>query len=215
MPTTQRDDEPKGLDPLLMSVVKPDQDAVLAPAVDAGADDEELLGAVARADRGAFEILYHRHAPGLYAFLRRTVDDPDLAQQVVQDTFLAVWRKPSFSGRSSVRTWIYAIAVRRQRDVTRRRRLRLLHTAVERVDQASGPEEAAIARAGVAELARVVGALPVAQRQVLYLAFVEDLAHPEIAEVLGVPLGTVKSRLDGARRSLRVLMHTDGDTGHG
>ena len=78
------------------------------------ADDRALLGAVARGDRGALRVLYGRHAPWLLIRLSRRCADRGLAEDVIQETFVAIWRKPqSYRGTGEVAAWIWGIAIRR------------------------------------------------------------------------------------------------------
>ncbi|HYK97259.1 MAG TPA: sigma-70 family RNA polymerase sigma factor [Candidatus Acidoferrales bacterium] len=166
--------------------------------------DAAVLAAVARGDEMALRQLWERHAPSVHGYLRAICDDDILAEELLQDTFAAVWRAArSFSGRASVRTWIFGIARRRARDGRRRKQLDLRGGA-EPDDLAPGPstEEAALARVELAELAAHIRALRPLHREVLALAFSHELTHSEIALVLGVPIGTVKSRINAARHAL-------------
>jgi RNA polymerase sigma-70 factor (ECF subfamily) len=167
--------------------------------------DEELLARVADGAADALAELYRRHASGLFGFLVRLCGDRGTAEEVLQDTLLAVWRSAAgYQRRAAPRTWLYGVA--------RRQAHNRLRTA--RPDQvswdgvpdppatAAGPEETALARAEAAEVSRALATLPLPQREILVLTFLDDLTQSEVAAVLGIPVGTVKSRLHHARRSL-------------
>ena len=174
-----------------------------AAAVDL--DDTQLMAAIAGGDRGAFEVLYERHSRALLLFLSRTLDDEGLAEEIVQDTFVAIWKKPTFNAQSSARTWIFAIANRRYRDGSRRPRLKIVAESLDRASFDNEPEARAIASAAATELAREISYLSRVHKEVLYLAFIEQLSHSEIGHALGIPFGTVKSRLVSAIPSVSTL----------
>ena len=188
-----------------------DGDAIAVDLTSLDTDDRQLVAAISIGDRVAFEMLNQLHGRSLLRFLSRVLDDAELAEEIVQDTFLGIWRKPRFDGRSSVRTWIFAIATRKVRDRSRRARISVVREFPELPSADRGPEAIAIATASVRDLTIEIARLPRAQKEVLYLAFVEELSHSEVAKVLDIPLGTVKSRLDGARRELRRRTVEQGD----
>ena len=132
-----------------------------------------------------------------------------VAEEILQDTLLAVWRSAHlYAGRSSVRTWLFGIA---RRQAHNRLRVRSpeqvpLDRLAGRADPAPGPAEWALAAAQREAIAEAFDALALQHREVLALAFAARIAHREIAEILDVPVGTVKSRLHHARAALaRVL----------
>lgn len=172
-------------------------------------DDAALLATFARGDRDAVQGLYARFGRPLFAYVKSLVRDDGLAEEIVQDTFVAAWRGAgSYEGRSSVSSWLFGIARRQARD--RMRRVRLDMEPLERLEELPagnpGPEAAALAAASRAELAGALERVSAADREVLVLAFAHELSGPEIADVLGIPAGTVKSRLFNARRRLRVQL---------
>lgn len=173
-----------------------------------------LVERMAAGDRAALAELYGGEAPALLAYLRLFTSDRDLAEEIVQDTFLAAWRAAAdFGGRASVRSWLFAIARRRAADALRRPRLRVVpEDAVGLAEvprDEPGPEDLAIAAATREELAGALDRLLPIHREVLILAFAHDLSYAELAQVLGIPLGTVKSRLNAAKRALRALLSAD------
>ncbi|WP_424535034.1 RNA polymerase sigma factor [Sphaerisporangium viridialbum] len=165
-------------------------------------EDAAVLARVADGDTAALTELYARYGKPMFAFLYRLAGDRGTAEEILQDTWLAVWRSAgTYQSRSSVSTWLFGVARRQAHN-----RLRGVPPPVaaeptaDGADSAPGPEELAIGRDRVqAALER----LPPAQREVVVLALLEDLSHQDIAEVLGIPVGTVKSRLHHARATLR------------
>jgi RNA polymerase sigma factor (sigma-70 family) len=164
--------------------------------------DESLLGRVRSGDRDGLETLYRRHGPSLIALLTRILDDRQMAEEVIQDTFLAVWNGAAFDGRSRVRTWLVAIAIRRAGSQRRKRRFPVGNQTRDAASDDPTPEDIVIAGLDVDWLVEELAELTRLQREVVVLAFAEQLTHPEIAKVLGVRLGTVKSRLHGAKKAL-------------
>ncbi len=178
-------------------------------AGDAGCEEAELLRRVASGDEAAMTELYRLHGRVVLAQILLVVQERAVAEEILQDTMLAVWRGAgSFRGESSVRSWVISIARRQARDRLRRRRPRLVDDAILSSQPSAdpGPEVLALERAEVAEVADGIRSLAPAHREVLGLAFGAGLSLPEVAQVLEVPLGTVKSRLAAARTALgRVL----------
>lgn len=173
--------------------------------------DVSLLAQVRSGDREGLEKLYRRHGPSLLALLTRILDDRQMAEEVIQDTFLAVWSGAPFDGRSRVRTWLVAIAIRRAGSQRRKRRFPVGNQTRESASDDPTPEDIVVAGLDVERLVKELSELTRLQREVVLLAFAEQLTHPEIAKVLGVRLGTVKSRLHGAKRAL-VRKWEQGDT---
>ena len=168
--------------------------------------DEELVARIAAGDRRALVDLYERHRGPLTAFLRLYTVDAGLIEEVVQDTMLAAWKgAPRFAGRSSVRSWLFAIARRRAADVLRRKTLPLEGEGALQwsADPRPGPEERVLAGAAEDEMVDAIHALPEMYREVLMLIFVQELSYQEAADVVGVPVGMIKSRLSKARAMLR------------
>jgi RNA polymerase sigma-70 factor (ECF subfamily) len=167
--------------------------------------DVVLVGRVAGGDTAALAALYRRHADGLFAFLRQYARDRMVAEEILQDTLLAVWRSAHlYAGRSGVRTWMFGIARRQAHNRLRVHEPRKLPLdgLAGWADPAPGPAEWAIASAQRAAIADAFAVLAPHHREMLALAFAARLPHREIAEILGVPVGTVKSRLHHARAAL-------------
>lgn len=180
--------------------------------------DRRLLRLVAAGDQSALEELYVRHGPALLAYAEGLLTDRYRAEEALQDTLLAVWRGAgSFQDRSTVRTWLFGICRRQSlRRLGRHGPVPIpIDTAAELATVATkeaGPEAVALARADARAVATAMAALTPIHREVLDLAFAAGLTHGEIAAVLGVPVGTVKSRLFHARAVLaRALSSGTGD----
>jgi len=178
------------------------------------ADDAALLRRVADGDRDALGALYRRHANVVLAQIRLAVGEPGLSEEILQDTMLAVWRGAgSFRGVSQVRSWIIAIALRQARDRLRRHRVAVVADESVLSGQAAadpGPEAQVLGRAELAVVAQAIRSLSPGHREVLGLVFGADLTLADAAEVLGVPVGTVKSRLAAARAALARAMGGKG-----
>lgn len=158
---------------------------------------------------------YRLHSRAVLTHISLIVGERALAEEIFQDTMLAIWRNAgSFRGDARVRTWVIAIARRQARDRLRRRQLRVVSDTelAERPYAGPGPEAVAVERAAVSEVAEAITRLGRSHREVLGLVFGADLSLAETAEVLGVPVGTVKSRLTAARVALIRLMNENGES---
>jgi RNA polymerase sigma-70 factor (ECF subfamily) len=169
--------------------------------------DTELLASVAEGDPEAFGALYDQHAPWLLVRLRQRTADPDLADQVAQETFLVVWRDAGrFRGRGAVGAWIWGIAIRRLLDTQRgdaaRGRLagRLAHRGA---PDAASAEEQALVTLEHREVIRALNRLAPELQAVLQATVLDGLSTREAAVLLGIPAGTVKTRARRARARLR------------
>lgn len=175
--------------------------------------DEDLVGRVAAGDAAAFEVVYDRHARVAYSLAFRLLGDRAAAEDLVQDAFLSVWRGADrFSpALGSVRTWVLSIVHHRGIDRLRtaaasaRRELALQREAHVGGGQ-ERTEDRAIDAALAPSLRRGLDDLPDDQGHVVRLAYFGGFTHHEIAEMLGLPLGTVKSRLRLGLERLRVTM---------
>jgi len=175
--------------------------------------DEDLVARVATGDAGAFEVVYDRHARVAFSLAFRMLGDRAAAEDLVQDAFLSVWRGADrFSpALGSVRTWVLSIVHHRGIDRLRssaaaaRRELALQHEA-HVGDQPERTEDRAIDGALAPSLHRGLDDLPDDQGKVVRLAYYGGFTHHEISEMLGLPLGTVKSRLRLGLERLRMSM---------
>lgn len=188
--------------------------AVPAGACQGSVADETLVRQVAEGDAAALAVLYRRYGTRLFGFLQRYAGDRMLAEEILQDTLLAVWRSAGgYAGRSSVRTWLFGIARRQAHNRLRGHRPEQvpLDAVADLADPSPGPAEWAVARAQSAAIAQAFDTLAGQHREVLALAFAGRLPHGEIAEILGVPVGTVKSRLHHARAALARTLADRGE----
>ena len=171
------------------------------------------MGRIGRGDEDAMAAFYREHGRVVLAQVLLVVGERVLAEEIVQDTMLAVWRGAgSFRGESSVRSWVIAIARRQTRDRLRGGRLRVVGDAflADQPGSGPGPEVMALDRAELAEVMAAIRELAPAHREVLGLAFGSGLSLPEVAGVLEIPVGTVKSRLTAARTALNRILSQEG-----
>ncbi|MGH2506147.1 MAG: RNA polymerase sigma factor [Ktedonobacteraceae bacterium] len=179
------------------------------------ADDAQLVRRIARGDRQAFSELYALYQRPLFAYLLQLTPDYGLAEELLQDTLVAVWKSAhSFEGRSKVLTWLIGIARRQAHNTLRQHKLLLIDLAELTEMPASDlePEECMLAHVACDELTQTIRQLTPVHREVLLLIFVQELSYQEVASILEVPVGTVKSRLSNARRALRTLLDAREDT---
>ncbi len=191
--------------------------------------DAELMAAVAAADQLAFAALYDRHVTVLHGSVVRFLGDPGAAEEVVQETFLALWQRASQYERAAGSVLGWALGIARNKSIDRLRaagrRPRVVASWTHGPDEADegedrylaggrvvgataqpDPEEAA-ARRWVSSVVRsALATMPVSDRRVLELAYDDGLSQSEIAAHLGWPLGTVKSRTRRALAALRAAL---------
>lgn len=181
--------------------------------------DARLLARVAGGEQAAFEALYHRYHRRLFGYLLRVLRRPALVEEVLDDVMLAVWQGAHrFDGRSRASTWILGIAhhkALKALERTRRESDRDGGEPPESFDHAAAPAGAGAPNAAVgpersaarSELRRrlrsAMEALSPVQRAVVELTFFYGYSYPEIAEIVGCPVGTVKTRMFHARRLLK------------
>jgi len=180
---------------------------------DGACDGVQLLRRIGQGDEDAMAAFYREHGRVVLAQVLLVVGERLLAEEILQDTMLAVWRGAgSFRGESSVRSWVIAIARRQTRDRLRSRRLRVVGDAVlaDQPGPGPGPEVMALDRAELAEVMGAIRELAAPHREVLGLVFGSGLSLPEVAGVLEIPVGTVKSRLSAARTALNRILNEKG-----
>jgi RNA polymerase sigma-70 factor (ECF subfamily) len=185
-------------------------------------DDEALAAAVAQGDARALELIYERHSRGVYSLALRLLTDGPAAEEIVQETFIKLWRQPeSFQAeRGRLLPWLLGVAHHRAIDVLRRRQLEQRHSVpspphpnadglVDLLDNfgLTSSEGDPQSRAGVFEqrlaIGRALASLPPEQWLPLELAYYRGLTQLEIATALGLPLGTVKTRMRLGLQQLR------------
>lgn len=173
------------------------------------AEDRALLARIVRADRFALEQLYRRHALWLTARLENRCGDPDLADIAVQDTFIAVWQSAKgYRGEGKVAAWLWGIAIRRLIDQLRRQKptpmaIENLHHHQQSRTRPVSFEDDLTRRAAHSELGPAFASLNPDLRAVLVATAIDGLTTREAAHLLGVPQGTVKTRLMRARAQLQ------------
>jgi RNA polymerase sigma-70 factor (ECF subfamily) len=173
--------------------------------------DRDLVERVAGGDRSAFAELYRRYSPSAFGLASRILGDQAMAEEVLQEVFLSVWRRAGAydPGRGSVRSWLFAQVHHRAVDVVRREEAerRRSHVTVLPDASSEGGVDDVVEEGWLkARREHVRGALeglPHEQRQVLELAYYGGLTQTQVAEATGVPLGTVKSRTLAAMRRLK------------
>jgi RNA polymerase sigma-70 factor (ECF subfamily) len=173
-------------------------------------DEERLLRRIGRGDRTAFDDFYRRTAPWLAIRLRRRCADDDVVAEVMQESYLAVWRAAgSYAGTGgddpmggSAAGWLWTIAARRLVDVFRRRAREGVRRA-EPVRPDPAAEDEVLGGIPDADLATAVGRLAPELRAVLQAMILDGLTARETAALLGIPEGTVKTRVRRARLELR------------
>jgi RNA polymerase sigma-70 factor (ECF subfamily) len=183
-------------------------------------DDEALVAAVARADSRALELAYERHSRAVYSLALRLLGDGPAAEEVVQETFLKLWRHPDAyqPSRGRLFAWLLGVAHHRAVDLLRRRQLEERHrlsaapngqSLVELLDSlglTSGDEDPQTRLGNLEQrmaLERALGRLPAEQRLALELAYYRGMTQAQIAACLGEPLGTIKTRMRLALQQLR------------
>ena len=181
--------------------------------------DLELHRRVSSGDRGAFEELFRRYASAAYGLARRVTAQETLAQEVVQDAFLALWRAPEAydPSRGSFRSFFLSLVHHRAVDTVRREdRLRKRTERASNLEPFVGEDvaEGVVRDADLdvrrKEVVEALQTLPPEQRQVLEMAYFGGSTQARIAEELGIPIGTVKTRTLAAMRKLRrALMRED------
>ncbi len=179
--------------------------------MDKPTDDRQLLKRIAGGDRQALTELYVRYQRLLFNYLLQLTPDYGLAEELFQDTLVAVWKSASsFGGRSSVQTWLIGVARRQAHNTLRQRKISLVNEAELEGLAAVGPEPEDFTLASTArdELVEAFKQLGPVHREVLVLILVQELSYEETAAALNVPVGTVKSRFSNAKRLLRALLVT-------
>jgi RNA polymerase sigma factor (sigma-70 family) len=175
--------------------------------------DEELLGLVARSDERALAELYDRFGRVAYGLALRILRDEALAQDAVQEAFLAVWRSAAgfLPERARPSTWILTLVHRRAVDLVRREQRRRTESLEPELHPAgeSSDDEASV-RFHRRLVQEALGRLPADQREAIELAYYGGLTQSEVAERLGQPLGTIKSRTFAGLTRLRELLREAG-----
>jgi RNA polymerase sigma factor (sigma-70 family) len=182
-----------------------------------GLQDGQLVQLVAEKDADALKVLYERYGKVAYSLARRILTDEVLAQDVVQEVFLSLWRdaRRFDAGRGTLATYLLSMTHHRAVDVVRREEnLRRRRTSDEVLELQPDPNPGVEAEAEAAERRSEVRAalaqLPSAQREALALAYFGGYTQREVATLVGVPLGTVKTRMAAGMRKLKQALREAG-----
>ena len=182
-----------------------------------GLRDGELVELVAQKDAGALEALYERYGRPAYSLARRILTEETLAQDVVQEVFLSLWRdaRRFDAGRGTVATYLLSMTHHRAVDVVRREEnLRRWRTSDEGLELEPDPkarvEDEVEASERRAEVRAALAELPAAQREALLLAYFGGYTQREVAALVGVPLGTVKTRMAAGMRKMKEALQDAG-----
>jgi RNA polymerase sigma-70 factor (ECF subfamily) len=178
-----------------------------------GLADEDLMGLVREGDARAFEVIFDRHSGAAFSLAYRMCGRRAIAEDVVQEAFLSLWRSGArYDGtRGSVRSWVLGVVHNRAIDALRRGVVREGRDVGDEglAERLAAPERTDV-EVGRREEARAVrsalGGLPVDQRRVIELAYFGGFTHSQIAEMLGLPVGTVKGRMRLGLSKMRLYL---------
>lgn len=179
----------------------------------ADASDTALISAVADRDQRAMQTLYTRHSVKIFRFISRIVSNPSLAEDLVSEVFLDVWRNAdSFKARSQVTTWLLAIARNKAYSALRRRSDEQIDDeALAAVEDPMEDQETLMDREDRnAIVQQCLAQLSPAHREVLDLVYYHEKSIDEIAEIVGIPASTVKTRAFYARSHMAKILRSAG-----
>jgi len=171
--------------------------------------DEGLIHSIAAGDKRAMHVLFARHNVRTYRFVLRLVRDEAIAEDLVSEVFLDVWRKAAdFEGRSQVSTWILAIARHKALTMQGRRPTQQLDDRVAETleDPADDPELALQKRQRASLMLSCLKRLSAAHREIIDLVYYHEKSIDQVAEIIGVPRSTVKTRMFYARNRMEALL---------
>jgi RNA polymerase sigma-70 factor (ECF subfamily) len=177
------------------------------------APDTALISAVAAGDQRAMQTLYTRHSVRIFRFISRIVNNPSLAEDLVSEVFLDVWRNAgSFEARSQVSTWLLAIARNKAYSALRRRTDEQIDDeALATVEDPTEDQEALMDREDRSAIVqKCLAQLSPAHREVLDLVYYHEKSIDEIAEIVGIPASTVKTRAFYARSQMAKVLRSAG-----
>jgi RNA polymerase sigma-70 factor, ECF subfamily len=188
----------------MTSIARP-ASAVSVPAVAAApSSDESLIKRIAGGDKLAMQALYARHHVGVFRFVARIVHDESMAEDLISEVFLDVWRQADrFEGRSAVSTWLMSIARFKALSARRRRKDAELNDTIEATiaDPADDPA-VTLKKKNQSELLRhALTKLSAEHREIIDLVYYPEQSVDEAAQVLGIPAATVKTRMFYARKN--------------
>jgi RNA polymerase sigma factor (sigma-70 family) len=181
-------------------------------------DDATLMELVGKSDHEALAVLYKRHGATCYRLARRITVNETLAEDAVQEVFTGMWRDPGAyqPGQGSVRNWLLGLTHHKAVDFVRRETAQQRRQTAEAAQRTldppdADPAEAAWAGIRAEKVRAALAELPETQRHALALAYFGGYTQREIANLTGVPLGTVKTRMFAAMRRLHLSLSDHGD----
>src|SRR5580704_8379904 len=177
------------------------------------ASDDVLIARIAQGDRLAMQVLYGRHRVRVFRFGFRLVRDQQVAEDLISEVFLDVWRQAGkFEGRSAVSTWLLAITRFKALSALRRRKdAELDDEAANTIEDTSDDPEVAVQKKDTGEtLRKCLTALSAEHREIVDLVYYHEKSVEEVAEIVGIPENTVKTRLFYARKKLAELLKAAG-----
>jgi RNA polymerase sigma-70 factor, ECF subfamily len=175
--------------------------------------DEDLVGRIAKGDRLAMQLLFARYQTPIYRFVLRLVRNEAVAEDLIADVFLDVWRQAGkFEGRSSVSTWLLSIARFKALSVLRRRTMAELdeETASAIEDQSDDPEMTLAKKDKGTAMRECLEKLSAEHREIIDLVYYHEKSVEEVATIVGIPAATVKTRMFYARKKLSELLKERG-----
>src|ERR1700685_4870755 len=175
--------------------------------------DENLIGRIGGGDRLAMQVLYARHHVRVYRFMLRMVRNEATAEDLLSDVFLDVWRQAGkFEGRSAVSTWLLAITRFKALSALRRRKdAELDDEAANAIEDAADDPEVSVQKKDTSQaLRKCLSALSPEHREIVDLVYYHEKSVEEVAEIVGIPENTVKTRLFYARKKLADLLKAAG-----
>ncbi len=175
--------------------------------------DDALIGLIADGDKRAMQVLYARHNVRVYRFILRFTNNPSMAEDLVSEVFLDVWRQAeSFESKSQVSTWLLAIARYKALSALRRRTDEHLDDKMAATieDTADNPETVVGTKDRNIIIQKCLKALSPAHREVLDLVYYHEKSVEEVARIVGVPAATVKTRMFYARSKMADLLKQAG-----
>lgn len=171
-------------------------------------DDLVLMKKIAARDESAMSEIYSRHAGPLTGFAKRCLAHEADADDIVHETMMEVWRRPErFEGRSSLKSWMFAIARFKSYDRNRKSGRTVLSDMEDtQVCEDALPSDALAASQDASRVRAAMNTLSEPHRRALHLSFFEDMTYKEIAEVEGCPVGTIKTRILHAKRKMITVL---------
>jgi len=159
-------------------------------------DDLYLTAQAAAGDDAAFNVLFHRHAPSLAKWCAAKLKDPALIEDIIQETFFALWRQAPTLREGSIKAWLFTVARNKLIDALRKQQPLVTDDQLQQVGCSEEPWQHPF-------LEQELAKLPSSQRDVFLLTFICGLSYREISQIMDIPVGTVKSRMYHCRRVLQ------------